>query len=163
MWASIMTSRTRKYWEKRVFKVVRLYPQKLVLTRSMIVYSHQSNKMKKRCEFANNKSKLRLCLLLIQIKACLLLIRFKRCLSSSFLSRISWHIKFGKTCRRDIDEAETRYTTERLVLYRFGVSPSTVSRVFSMWKGALDIRLWPLVSWSDLEDLWRTIPPDAQL
>lgn len=36
-------------------------------------------------------------------------------------------------------------------------------RVFSMWKGALDIGLSPLVSWSDLEDLWRTIPPDAQL
>ena len=154
MWASIMTSRTRKYWEKRVFKVVRLYPQKLVLTRrSMIVYSHQSNKMKKRCEFANNENKLRPVFFWY----------FKRCLSSSFLLRISWHFKFGKTCRRDIDEAETRYTTERLVLYRFGVSPSTVSRVFSMWKGALDIRLWPLVSWSDLEDLWRTIPPDAQL
>ena len=34
--------------------------------------------------------------------------------------------------------------------------------VFPMWKGALDIRLWPLVSLSVLEDLWRTIPPDAQ-
>ena len=40
----------------------------------------------------------------------------------------------------------------------FGVSLSTVSRVFSSWMIALDVRLSPLVSWPDQEDLWRTMP-----
>ena len=42
--------------------------------------------------------------------------------------------------------------------FRFGVSLSTVSRVFSSWMIALDVRLSPLVSWPDREDLWRTMP-----
>lgn len=42
--------------------------------------------------------------------------------------------------------------------FRFGVSLSTVSRVFSCWMIALDVRLAPLVSWPDREDLWRTMP-----
>ena len=40
----------------------------------------------------------------------------------------------------------------------FGVSLSTVSRVFSSWMIALDVRLSPLVFWPDREDLWRTMP-----
>lgn len=42
--------------------------------------------------------------------------------------------------------------------FSFGVSLSTVSRVFSSWMIALDVRLSPLVSWPDREDLWRTMP-----
>ena len=42
--------------------------------------------------------------------------------------------------------------------FRFGVSLSTESRVFSSWMIALDVRLAPLVSWPDREDLWRTMP-----
>ena len=42
--------------------------------------------------------------------------------------------------------------------FRFGVSLSTVSRVFSSWMIVLDVRLSPLVSWPDREDLWRTMP-----
>lgn len=42
--------------------------------------------------------------------------------------------------------------------YRFDVSMSTVSRVFSSWMVALDVRLSPLISWPDREDLWRTMP-----
>lgn len=42
--------------------------------------------------------------------------------------------------------------------FRFGVSLSTVSRVFSSWMIALDVRLSPLVSWLDREELWRTMP-----
>ena len=42
--------------------------------------------------------------------------------------------------------------------FRFGVSLSTVSRVFSSWMIALDVRLSPLMSWPDREDLWRTMP-----
>ena len=42
--------------------------------------------------------------------------------------------------------------------FRFGVSLSTVSRIFSSRMIALDVRLSPLVSWPDREDLWRTMP-----
>lgn len=42
--------------------------------------------------------------------------------------------------------------------FRIGVSLSTVSRVFSSWMIALDVRLSPVVSWPDREDLWRTMP-----
>ena len=44
------------------------------------------------------------------------------------------------------------------LVFRFGVSLSTVSRVFSSWMIALDVRLSPLMSWPDREDLWRTMP-----
>ena len=56
----ILATPLRKYWKKRGFKLRRLHPQKLVLTRkSVIIYSHQSNKIKNRCEFANNEDKVR--------------------------------------------------------------------------------------------------------
>ena len=42
--------------------------------------------------------------------------------------------------------------------YRFNVSLSTVSRIFSAWMVALDVRLAPLINWPEREDLWRTMP-----
>ena len=42
--------------------------------------------------------------------------------------------------------------------YRFEVSLSTVSRVFKAWMEVLDVRLSPLISWPELEELWRTMP-----
>ncbi|CAH3118147.1 unnamed protein product [Pocillopora meandrina] len=42
--------------------------------------------------------------------------------------------------------------------YRFNVSLSTVSRIFSSWMVALDVRLAPLINWPEREDLWRTMP-----
>ena len=42
--------------------------------------------------------------------------------------------------------------------YRFNVSLPTVSRVFTAWMVALDVRLAPLIKWPEREDLWRTMP-----
>ena len=42
--------------------------------------------------------------------------------------------------------------------YRFKVSHSTVSRIFSSWLVVMDIRLFPLISWPEREQLWRTMP-----
>ena len=42
--------------------------------------------------------------------------------------------------------------------YRFKVSHSTVSRIFSSWLVVIDIRLFPLISWPEREQLWRTMP-----
>ena len=42
--------------------------------------------------------------------------------------------------------------------HRFDISLSPVSRIFSAWMTVMDIRLSPLISWSEREDLWRTIP-----
>ncbi|XP_068741732.1 uncharacterized protein [Montipora capricornis] len=42
--------------------------------------------------------------------------------------------------------------------YRFNVSLSTVSRIFSAWMVALDVRLAPLINWPEREDLRRTMP-----
>ena len=42
--------------------------------------------------------------------------------------------------------------------YRFNISISTVSRIFLAWMVVMDIRLSPLISWPDREDLWRTMP-----
>ena len=42
--------------------------------------------------------------------------------------------------------------------YRFEVSLSTVSRVFKAWWEVLDVRLSPLISWPEREELWRTMP-----
>ena len=44
------------------------------------------------------------------------------------------------------------------IAYRFNVSRSVVSRVFSAWLIVMDIRLSPLISWPDREDLNRTMP-----
>ena len=41
--------------------------------------------------------------------------------------------------------------------YRFEVSLSTVSRVFKAWMEVLDVRLSPLISWPEREELWRTM------
>ena len=42
--------------------------------------------------------------------------------------------------------------------YRFKVSHCTVSRIFSSWLVVMDIRLFPLISWPEREQLWRTMP-----
>ena len=42
--------------------------------------------------------------------------------------------------------------------YRFDVSLTTVSRILSLWLMVMDIRLSPLISWPEREDLWRTMP-----
>ena len=42
--------------------------------------------------------------------------------------------------------------------YRFKVSHSTVSRIFSSWLVVMDTRLFPLISWPEREQLWRTMP-----
>ena len=42
--------------------------------------------------------------------------------------------------------------------YRFMVSVPTVSRIFSSWLVVMDTRLFPLVSWPDREQLWKTMP-----
>ena len=38
--------------------------------------------------------------------------------------------------------------------YHFDVSLLTVSRVFTEWMVALDVRLAPLIKWPEREDLW---------
>ena len=42
--------------------------------------------------------------------------------------------------------------------YRFQVSHSTVSRIFSSWLVIMDTRLFPLIAWPEREQLWRTMP-----
>ena len=42
--------------------------------------------------------------------------------------------------------------------FRFGVSATTASRVFSRWIEAMDVRLAFLVTWPDRESLQRTMP-----
>ena len=42
--------------------------------------------------------------------------------------------------------------------YRFKVSLSTVSLVFKAWMEVLDVRLSPIISWPEWEELWRTMP-----
>ena len=42
--------------------------------------------------------------------------------------------------------------------HRFDISLSTVSQIFSAWMTVMDIRLSPLISWPEREDLWRTMP-----
>ena len=44
------------------------------------------------------------------------------------------------------------------IAYRFNVSRSVVSSVFSAWLIVMNIRLSPLISWPDREDLNRTMP-----
>ena len=42
--------------------------------------------------------------------------------------------------------------------YRFMVSLSTVSRIFSSWMPVMDTRLSSLVLWPEREQLWKTMP-----
>ena len=42
--------------------------------------------------------------------------------------------------------------------YRFEISVSTVSRIISEWLTVMDVRLSPLISWPEREDLWKTMP-----
>ena len=42
--------------------------------------------------------------------------------------------------------------------YRFVVSLSTISRIFSHWIVAMDTRLFRFVYWPDRDQLWRTMP-----
>ena len=54
-------------------------------------------------------------------------------------------------------EIKTKCSTPRLGLL-FGVSQSTVSRTFALWLFIMDVRLSPLIRWSETEELWRTMP-----
>ncbi len=42
--------------------------------------------------------------------------------------------------------------------YRFGVSVTTVSRVFSKWLTLMDTVLRSLIIWPDRDSLWKTMP-----
>ena len=42
--------------------------------------------------------------------------------------------------------------------YRFDISLSTVSRIFSASMTVMDIRLSPFIAWPERDDLWRTMP-----
>ena len=42
--------------------------------------------------------------------------------------------------------------------FRFGISCSTVQRIFHKWMTILDVQLQPLITWPDREDLRRTMP-----
>ena len=42
--------------------------------------------------------------------------------------------------------------------YRFVVSVTTVSRIFSYWMVVMDIRLKFMISWPEREQLWQTMP-----
>ena len=42
--------------------------------------------------------------------------------------------------------------------YIFDISLSTVSTIFLAWMTVMDIRLSPLISWQERENLWRTMP-----
>ena len=42
--------------------------------------------------------------------------------------------------------------------YRFVVSVSTISRIFSHWIVVMDTRLFRFVYWPDRDQLWRTMP-----
>ena len=41
--------------------------------------------------------------------------------------------------------------------YRFGISQSTVSRIFAHWLLIMDVRLSPLIKWPEREELWKTM------
>ena len=42
--------------------------------------------------------------------------------------------------------------------YRFVVSVTTVSRIFSYWMVVMDVRLKLMISWPEREQLWQTMP-----
>ena len=42
--------------------------------------------------------------------------------------------------------------------YRFVVSVTTVSRIFSFWMVVMDVRLKFMISWPERELLWKTMP-----
>ena len=42
--------------------------------------------------------------------------------------------------------------------YQFEISISTVSHIISEWLTVMDVRLSPLISWPEREDLWKTMP-----
>ena len=42
--------------------------------------------------------------------------------------------------------------------FRFGISESTVGRIFARWVEAMDIRLFFLIVWPDQADLHKTMP-----
>ena len=42
--------------------------------------------------------------------------------------------------------------------YRFGLSVTTVSRIFSKWLTIMDVRLKCLIMWPDRDSLWKTMP-----
>ena len=42
--------------------------------------------------------------------------------------------------------------------FRFGISESTVGRIFARWIEAMDIRLSFLIAWPDRADLHKTMP-----
>ena len=42
--------------------------------------------------------------------------------------------------------------------YRFGLSVTMVSRIFSKWLTIMDARLKSLIMWPDCDNLWKTVP-----
>ena len=42
--------------------------------------------------------------------------------------------------------------------YRFGISVSTVSRIFSKWLTVMDTELTELIIWPTRDSLWKTVP-----
>lgn len=42
--------------------------------------------------------------------------------------------------------------------FRFGISITTVSRVFAKWLTIMDVKLRSLIKWPDRESLWKTMP-----
>ena len=49
-------------------------------------------------------------------------------------------------------------TSHEYLAYRFGVSPSTVSRIFLKWLRQMDLRLSNLIMWPDRDALRKTMP-----
>ena len=49
-------------------------------------------------------------------------------------------------------------TSHECLAYRFGISPSTVSRIFLKWLKQMDLRLSNLIMWPDRDALRKTMP-----
>ena len=49
-------------------------------------------------------------------------------------------------------------TSHEYLAYRFGISPSTVSRIFLKWLKQMDLRLSNLIMWPDRDTLRKTMP-----
>ena len=67
------------------------------------------------------------------------------------------HCATPRICDR-CNETSIEHATAGPCLYRFKVSHATVSRIFSPWLVVMDTRLFPLISWPEREQLWRTMP-----
>ena len=64
--------------------------------------------------------------------------------------------KVSRDCSH-ADETKLNMPMQDLA-YCFGISLSTVSRIFSAWIVVLSVCLAPLIRWPKYEDSWRTMP-----